>query len=122
MSETSSPLRSTLAAIAGIFAGSVGIWVGIDWIAATVFGSTYSLPSHIARAIATCLLVVGMIALARGLTSPAGHPAFDLVPIGRRSTDVGMGALSYILVFLLAAAVIIASGAASYHFSQGHWH
>lgn len=82
------------------------VWVVVAQVAAALFGPEYSFGSHAFRAVATCVLVC--VAFVPLLWWERTRPA-DYGVVGGRNTlrDLGLGAVSYLVPFLVASSVVL---------------
>ena len=101
--------RPWWARLAAAFALACGIWLLVKLLAFSIFGEDYSLPSHTFRAISTCLLVfVALLLLLRWEhTRPADYGVGVNAGMAR---GVTVGALSYLVPFFAAAAIVLILG------------
>jgi membrane protease YdiL (CAAX protease family) len=85
------------------------VWLLVDAVATAIFGPDYSLPSHVFRAIVTCLLVI--VALAGVLRWEHTRPADYGVTGGERMRrGLAQGVVGYLIPFGAATFVILLLG------------
>lgn len=82
------------------------IWLLVKAVAAAFFGPEHSLASHAFRAVSTCVLVFGALAVV--LRWERTRPSDYAVAGGRGMLwGLALGAVSYLVPFLLAASVVL---------------
>jgi membrane protease YdiL (CAAX protease family) len=102
--------RPWWARLAAALVLACAIWLAVGAIADAVFGAEYSLPSHAFRAVTTCVVVLVALALLFRWERTRARD-YGIVRTGMLR-GLTLGAVGYLVPFLLAAVVILSLGLA----------